>query len=153
MIYKIVSIALLLTNCASLPKTIEPETVRYYDSFYKDTGYNPYNIPIRLGSINHPSHIAYCENYKLTPYGPIIKRAIVIDRSFWTRLPEGDCREQLIYHELGHCVFKLDHNENWTQMNQEMIPESIMFPATFGCFYFYKKYKQYYIKELVDQYK
>jgi predicted SprT family Zn-dependent metalloprotease len=71
--------------------------------------------------------------------------AIEIDTVFWNN-SDDITREELILHELAHCVLHKDHNNNMLENN---CPESIMHEYTYpGC---YEKNKAYYIKELFDK--
>jgi hypothetical protein len=70
---------------------------------------------------------------------------IEIDKEYWDRQDEA-AREELIFHELGHCVMGKEHNE-------KMIgdcPASIMYPYIMpDC---YTRHREYYIKELFDKF-
>lgn len=74
-------------------------------------------------------------------------REIQIDPDFWKNVGEGS-RENLILHEAGHCVLNLEHNSEFIQINDDVIPKSIMFPAVFGDIEQYQKYHEYYLWEL-----
>ena len=70
---------------------------------------------------------------------------IGIDKSYWEYADDLE-REQLILHELGHCVLGLSHNTEMTGS----CPESLMYPSLIP--HCYKKSREYYIKELFDNY-
>lgn len=75
-------------------------------------------------------------------------RRIEIDRDYWNASSDLG-KEQLMFHELGHCVFNLDHNETTIDLqNYGTIPASIMWPYTFGENWYYSELKDYYLKEL-----
>ncbi len=42
---------------------------------------------------------------------PLQVPRIVVDREFWDMIND-DAKEQLIFHEMGHCVLGQDHREN-----------------------------------------
>lgn len=75
-------------------------------------------------------------------------REIKIDDVKWPYLTE-DGKEHLIFHELGHCIFNLDHNSNYITINSwHNIPESIMNPYAFGDRKYYSDNKDYYFNQL-----
>lgn len=69
---------------------------------------------------------------------------IEIDRDYWETQDEFG-KEELIFHELGHCVLNKGHNEH--KMGE--CPASIMYPNLVpGC---YKQHREYYLAELFDK--
>lgn len=74
-------------------------------------------------------------------------RKISVDPDFWDKANEYE-KENLIWHENGHCHFDLDHNTNMICINQDSIPESVMYPSIFAANPNYKAFRNYYIKEL-----
>lgn len=77
---------------------------------------------------------------------------VQIDPTNWTTLQDLG-KEQLIFHELGHCVLGLGHNRTMIEFtdsnnNTQFIPESIMYPQEFGNFLFYQQNLNYYHNEL-----
>lgn len=75
-------------------------------------------------------------------------REIQIDDVKWSNLTyEG--QEELIFHELGHCVFNLDHNEETMSMGDwTKIPVSIMYPYIFGDMPYYSEFSEHYYRQL-----
>lgn len=75
-------------------------------------------------------------------------REIAVDPVKWIGLSFNG-QEQLLFHELGHCIFNLDHVEtkmkkgNWIN-----IPTSIMYPYVFGDTDYYKEFKDHYFQEM-----
>lgn len=75
-------------------------------------------------------------------------RLIEIDTPYWLDIDEYG-REQLVLHELGHCILNLDHDETigtvgaWTN-----VPMSIMYPIHFGSEPWYRDNREYYLQEL-----
>lgn len=61
-------------------------------------------------------------------------------------------REQLIFHELGHCVLGLEHNTNkiWFA-GSGPYPESIMYPQAFGDDPIYDTEHTHYVDELKQE--
>jgi hypothetical protein len=74
-------------------------------------------------------------------------REIQIDPNFWKNSGEM-ARENLIFHEAGHCVLNLEHTSEFIILNDQMVPKSIMFPAVFGDLEEYKENHEYYLWEL-----
>lgn len=75
-------------------------------------------------------------------------REIKIDRAKWPNLTV-DSQEELIFHELGHCKFNLDHREETMDSGKwKKIPKSIMYPYVFGDAYYYDEFRQHYYDEL-----
>lgn len=69
---------------------------------------------------------------------------IYIDRNFWNLKKEY--REQLVAHELGHCLLNKKHNNSITN---EYIPKSIMYTYVIDN-QIYQFYKKYYFDELFN---
>ena len=74
-------------------------------------------------------------------------KRIDIDPDYWNSIPDL-AKENLIFHELGHCALDLAHNENKIELEDDSIPESIMYPYVFGMNWNYKAFRNYYLKEL-----
>ena len=75
-------------------------------------------------------------------------RKIQIDAEYWNVTTDNG-KEQLIWHELGHCALNLEHDETLIYRDDYgSIPKSIMYPSVFGDSYFYEDLKDYYFKEL-----
>lgn len=54
-------------------------------------------------------------------------------------------REQLIFHELGHCVLGFDHRNDVLPNDYE---KSIMYGKFFGDQWYYEYFRDYYLREL-----
>lgn len=67
-------------------------------------------------------------------------RKITIDREFWDRIEEH-VKEELMYHELGHCAMYLDHDESIADSG---CPVSVMYPYVLDYCYLHHadEYKQ-----------
>lgn len=80
-----------------------------------------------------------------------VDRYVLVDTTEWQYL--GDLgREQLIYHELGHCALGLfEHDEEYIQTAGKQMPRSIMFPIVFGDSSVYAEFRGYYINELCSK--
>lgn len=76
-------------------------------------------------------------------------REVYIDRATWPTLSTLG-KEQLILHELGHCILNRPHLEELVNIGgYKKIPKSIMHPYHFGNNLFYDKNHSYYTNELV----
>lgn len=67
---------------------------------------------------------------------------IQIDPDFWNK-SSNEQREELLFHELGHCILGRDHIETMLKYNT---PKSVMYPYVFESAY--KKHREYYVNEL-----
>jgi hypothetical protein len=135
----------ILISCCTIktvailgPSVIDPAFTSYYKSFKENTGVNPYRISARFAKIKPDGGrtiIGYC----------YADGRIEIDPQQWKLLgPYG--KEEVVYHELGHCAGGLDHDNRMDDNTR--CPYSIMYHAAFGDWYCYERYKDYYIKEL-----
>lgn len=71
---------------------------------------------------------------------------IFLDKVLWEQSNDLK-REQILWHEMGHCVLKREHNE---RMKWDGYPASIMYPDSrlINDQNYYRKHKQEYIQEL-----
>lgn len=77
-------------------------------------------------------------------------REIRVDRKWWAEHELMDSmREELIFHELGHCELGRKHVEAVIAFNDGVRgPASIMYPYTFGQLGQYVAHREYYLQEL-----
>lgn len=72
---------------------------------------------------------------------------IVLNTYYWQWLNDLD-REQLVFHELGHCVLNRDHNDQWiTAPDGNYIQASVMNAYDFE-WWKYDLYHDFYMREL-----
>jgi hypothetical protein len=57
-------------------------------------------------------------------------------------------REELIFHELGHCIFDREHSDQRMNSKGYSVPDSIMYPYTFGDSWYYEQNLTHYYDEL-----
>lgn len=78
---------------------------------------NLYNVKVKtdISFKNLPETAGVCVNY-------LIGSEIFIDSEVWDNLSFEE-RDWLVFHELGHCYFDLDH---YDEMNIDNCPKSIM---------------------------
>jgi len=80
-------------------------------------------------------------------YGTHRPNDIVIDQQFWNR-SSAFGREEVVFHELGHCYLMRGHTEE-THMNNDRVCASIMRSGTGDCFSLYNAVNRaYYLDEL-----
>lgn len=79
------------------------------------------------------------------------KRDVEIDLSYWKEIDDLT-KEEIVFHELGHCVLNRDHDETLIETSKysQRIPNSIMYPYAFGYTMFYEEFREHYINELTD---
>jgi hypothetical protein len=138
----LIIIALLLPSCGQkTPIYIEPNVAPYVNSFESITGIKV-NISIRFAK-QESSVVGVCfmSNFK--------GENIELDPDFWNSSDDME-REELVFHELGHCVLMRDHKDDViNDTNGYVLPASIMYPYVMDSAT-YSLNRDYYIRELVD---
>jgi len=122
--------------------------LEYIDSFENTLNIkvNP-RIPIYFSDLKDP-RVGECWRWK-SGY-----REIKVDSKYWKEIDSAN-REQLIWHELGHCILHLKHDDEYVLLGARFCPISVMKSNVFSlhetnsCF---KLYRQYYADILVQQY-
>lgn len=125
---------------AKKPAVISEQLAEYVLDF--EQTYNAYiNFDVELKSIDNSNAVGKCWR---SSNG---NRRVEID-SIYFQQHKNDYYsiQQLVFHELGHCYFGLDHNSSINNGN----PVSIMYPYAFGYTEFYKQNLEYYISSLID---
>lgn len=122
---KLILLSFLVIGCAQAPELkprleIEPRLQEYIELFEIESINHKHPIQItnlvaRFGSTTYLGEdvIGYCQ----LSYPPLV----VIDLEFWEGAELME-RENLMFHELGHCVLNKDHNDELTNG----FPSSIM---------------------------
>lgn len=75
---------------------------------------------------------------------------ITIDKEFFISLNDLG-KEELIFHELGHCILNRAHTSEFIKINHMSVPKSIMYPYVFGEWPDYINNIDYYAKELLSK--
>lgn len=122
--------------------TFEPEFIEYiteFENYYKVK----VNVSIQFTDDISGNTVGVCHIF--TNNNP--SNWIEIDKSYWEGLDYYG-KQQLIYHELGHCVFGYGHDESFVNIDGYEIPKSIMHPYCFGFSWYYEEYLSYYLEEL-----
>jgi hypothetical protein len=80
-------------------------------------------------------------------------KEIKIDNEYW-EISSLTVKEQLIFHELGHCALMRNHNSEFLTLSKDdelyNAPQSIMYPYTFGG-PLYTILRDYYMQELINE--
>lgn len=96
--------------------------------------------------LENPKIAGRCHRY--SPNDP--KNWIEFDEDYWNTLTYYG-KEELVFHELGHCVYGLEHDERRGNVGiYSEVPLSIMYPVHFGSMNYYKENTNYYYKELLQ---
>lgn len=134
----LVPFLLTLCSCGSKEPVVQQDDIKVYmDKFASTYGIDVSYIPATFQKQDGPT-IGMCliwsNGYK----------EIQIDPDHWATASDFG-REELVFHELGHCALGLDHNANHLDSG---IPESIMFPYAFGEADYYPPNRPYYFYQL-----
>lgn len=141
---------LTLASCGlnNQPKTgtkkvnIHPEAQEYVSTFQVK-----YNYPItNLEVVKRPLEgnvLAYCQ------YGGSMTPLIVLNTNYWDHPSFTTAnKEQVMYHELGHCLLKRGHDDSMLVINPYYsVPASIMNTYHFS-YQVYTQNYSHYINEL-----
>jgi hypothetical protein len=121
--------------------------LQYYEKFKVDAKIFGKELPdknftIWFGNtknLYYPTRIGYCHFKE--------EREIVIDRRWFDRATEEQ-RELVLYHEFGHCVLNLNHNNECAVVknNKCVLPASLMNQSVNWRGYF--KNRDYFLGEL-----
>ncbi len=140
---------LITVGCAN-PKfddiyAVNPELELYIQSFeYESTRLG---IPLQITNLRAgfgnaklagPTAIGFCRRGR-TPL-------IIIDQAYWNTATVME-REHLMFHELGHCILNLEHNNKMVPVGIYSIPESIMYLYMFDD-NMYVPNREYYLRDL-----
>jgi hypothetical protein len=126
---------------------IAPEFEAHVLDFQLRTGIKT-KVKMVFNPIEKEDVIAYCYNYN-----NVKKNYIEVDPEAYESLSDAE-KEEVIYHELGHCVLNRRHDETiYNRSSYPYLPvsslyKSIMYPYVFGRLY--SRFKDYYVEELTD---
>jgi hypothetical protein len=114
---------------------------------FEETFNQKVDIPIDIVDIPQKEEgyrtLGVCYFFK----GPRFLRFILIDKTYWDNATPYQ-RESTIIHELGHCMFDLEHDDTMIGDFIFVRPKSIMHPYTFPQ---YEQHRDYYLKELFSR--
>jgi hypothetical protein len=77
---------------------------------------------------------------------PTSRPMVLFDREFWQTASDIE-KEMLAYHEFGHCILDLGHDESLMEVRGRKQPTSLMYPHILSQ-YQYVPMQDYYITEL-----
>ncbi|HAR41838.1 MAG TPA: hypothetical protein DCS07_04290 [Bdellovibrionales bacterium] len=99
------------------------------------------DLRIRFGKMDSPYDRGICEII------PGETPTIILKKSAWDLLTEEE-QEALLFHEMGHCVLRRNHNSEKTSKG---VPVSLMYPYALDRTTYLHHQKQY-MSELVSKY-
>lgn len=120
----------MLAGCGkgltSGPVSVDPEFLEYVQSFQSEGALRGKDvtaagISIQFGDMPSEDTNGLCQMSGSS-------RAIYINRTFWSGAADSQ-REELIFHELGHCVLLRAHDTHLMLTGNGFSPESIMYPS------------------------
>ena len=121
--------------------SVEKEFIPYVEAFEKECDIK-INLHLRFAEpksdlVISDKRIGYC--------WPIGEKFIHINIEWWVKMPLESRREELIFHELGHCMFYRLHDDS---LDSNGIEKSVMSAEMFKDRYQFKYNREKYIKEL-----
>ncbi len=145
----IIVMSLLLSACGEWDALTyqDPEFSSYILEFQKLSQYDTSKIRIEFSDESDETvrgELGACQKGLLNG-NPI--RRIKIRRGRWQEASQ-DSREQLIFHELGHCLLNRSHSDSYVRRGRYVMPTSIMSASQISD-EVYKVNRDYYISELV----
>lgn len=136
--YVCVLISMCLFSCGRPPAKIDPILKPYLMQFETDVNASTEGIDVGFGTLQFPV-LGECESGLNSQ-----NNKITIDSAYWAKASNNQ-KQQLVYHELGHCALGLGHV---TTFKADRCPDSIMYPYAFGDSYCYSNERNYYFQEL-----
>lgn len=126
----------LLSGCAARNYDIDPAFLEYANRWEAIYGVEV-ETDIRFADLKDNT-VGLCSGGS--------KKVITIDAEYWNDQTDFG-KEELIFHEFGHCLLNLGHDNSLIMMNGVQIPKSIMYPYTIGDAV-YAPNRDYYREEL-----
>lgn len=128
-------IVVLLLSCGERQGFIDPAFSSYVKDFENKIGVKVSNVDIRFEALKPPM-LGLC----ITGGG---LEDIKIDPISWINMDDLG-RELLLYHELGHCVLFMKHNDSRVILEGLNVEGSIMNAYWFGNTSHYRRYREQY---------
>ena len=129
--------------------TVEEELLPHVIQFEKECG-----VPVKLNvyfadfsTFNKTMKLINSDFHAIGMCSPFFFGDIYIDRAWWFSTYNYYRKEELMFHELGHCVLHRFHNDDKDKYGME---ESVMSSTMFMSYYQYEAYRKEYIKELCN---
>tara|TARA_Y100000385_G_C13090016_1_gene638257 strand:+ start:1547 stop:2020 length:474 start_codon:yes stop_codon:yes gene_type:complete len=124
---------------------IDTELALYFERFAEEgslrgieVNYESYEVEGFIQSIGEGNVVGQCSHTEESP------NAVIIDPLLWQRASESK-REQVIFHELGHCYLQRGHDDS---KDGNGVCMSIMHSSTDICSLNYAQNRDYYLDEL-----
>lgn len=143
-----------LVNCSPLimvKREIDPQLLPYVTNWERESGKTAI-LKININNDLNPSIVGICR-YKIekNQFNQIFKTyyQVEININYFRSLSDNNKAlgiEQVINHELGHCVKKHDNHDN--SLLTDNCPASIMYKYAFGYTECYKKHRAMYWDEV-----
>jgi hypothetical protein len=127
---------LFLVGCGKQEIVIERDFLPHKNKFV-EIFQVPVNVTIQFGDTE--DYTAICIKYDDG------SREVYVNKSKWPT--DYYAQEEIIFHELGHCVFNRVHDDT---LDGNFCPKTIMNSQTFGHDNCYKRYIFDYYEELKD---
>ena len=118
------------------PGVVDAELLPFVQAFQVDMQADTSHVNAAFATLTPPT-LGLCESWSDG------NRYISVDRRPWDAMSFLG-REQLMNHELGHCVLELKHDNRWVDTNSGIIYGSIMNQYWFGETWFYSVYRSPY---------
>lgn len=134
----LLAIVIILMSCGQKTQFQINGFENYYSSFVANTNHSSNNLIIQFGDLWAQNYMGLCTIGGQTPI-------VTIDKTFWYSVSEDD-RQEIIDHELGHCILGRVHKDD---LLSNGIPSSIMHTTHFDP-NIIKLNKVYYYKELIQ---
>lgn len=146
MIKSIVLFVMLLSACAPIESSLiktNGAIDEYVHRFERDTGKSAAGIPFFF--TKEKTYLGACVTFSDG------KRYIELEVTNWEKSDDIE-REELVYHELGHCALNRDHDNQlvYNPLVSYRIPNSVMYPYNFGKYSVYKIFREHYVAELTN---
>lgn len=113
---------------------IENTFVPYYETFLTQADKHHRVVDVTGLTIRTVPTIPNLGTIVVRAYCYQKSRRVDVAATYWNTANDT-CRQELIYHELGHCVLGRDHNNNKIYVNNFEIPGSYLNPAGLPCDY------------------
>lgn len=137
----LIAISACAPNKTTLPIVVDSQLAPYFAAFQSDIGVSTAGISAQFQAQQAPI-IGYCS---VDADG---NRLISIDPSWWGTMTDLG-KEQLMYHELGHCAMGYGHINDQVQSNEGIpIAGHIMYMYWFGGTWYYSEYRGAYLAGL-----
>lgn len=130
----------ILASCGQKREYIDPSFAKYVQSFNTQYGVD-INMNMRFAP-QDGSVVAVCISYSNG------SNRIEVDPEKWQNYDE-DTKEEVIFHELGHCFLDRPHREDVVDYGWRTVPMSIMYPFVMPAST-YRQYHSEYMHELVN---